>query len=179
MFQVSAIPKWEKRIGRELEFCIEHRATLLQSAKDLGRLARSSRHLAFERRLLMFSRSILLKTILFASVLITFAAAASATTPSDPSTQVSAGTVRTYLTPDLTLKSYFPELAQASAAGFRKTCRCSCGTAFCATDADCGGGVGSCSAFISCCAKQPAAQSFQSSDQVSRQTAAPSIDNCK
>ena len=127
----------------------------------------------------MFSRSILLKTILFASVLVALAAAASATTPSDQSTQISAGTIRTYLTPDLTLKSYFPELAQPSPAGFRKTCRCSCGTAFCATDADCGGGVGSCSAFISCCAKSPEAQSFQSSDQVSRQTAAPSIDNCK
>jgi hypothetical protein len=31
-----------------------------------------------------------------------------------------------------------------------KTCRCSCGFP-CKTDADCGGGVGSCRAGISCC----------------------------
>ena len=128
----------------------------------------------------MFSRSILLKTVLVVSVLAAMASAASAAAPSDQSTQISTGMIRTYLTPDLTLKSYFPELAQPPVAGFRKTCRCSCGTGSCATDADCGGGVGSCSHFISCCAKQPEAQWFLSSTEASRQTEAPVMNfNCK
>ena len=129
----------------------------------------------------MFSRSKLLKTVLFVSVLIAMAGAASAATPSDQSTQIATGVIRAYLTPDLTLKSYFPELVQpSSGAGFAKTCRCSCGTARCATDADCGGGVGSCSHFISCCAKQPEALSFQSSPEASRQTELPVANfNCK
>jgi len=128
----------------------------------------------------MFSRSKLLKTLLFVSVLFAMAGAAFAAAPSDQSTQITTGAIRTYLTPDLTLKSYFPELAQPSSAGFRKTCRCSCGTAPCATDKDCGGGVGSCSAFISCCAKQPEAQMFKSSPEASRQTEPPLMDfNCK
>jgi len=133
------------------------------------------------RRLTMFSRSKLLQTVLFVSVLIAMAGAASAAPSSDQSTQIATGTIRTYLTPDLTLKSYFPELVQPSpGAGFRKTCRCSCGTAPCARDEDCGGGVGSCSAFISCCAKQPEAQMFQSSPEASRQTEAPVMDfKCK
>jgi hypothetical protein len=129
----------------------------------------------------MFSRPKLLKTLLFVSVLIAMAGAAFAAAPSDQSTQIATGAIRTYLTPDLTLKSYFPELVQpASPAGFQKTCRCSCGTARCATDADCGGGVGSCSHFISCCAKQPEAQMFQSTPEASRQTEAPVMDfKCK
>ena len=129
----------------------------------------------------MFSRSKLLKTLLFVSVLLAMAGAAFAAAPSDQSTQITTGAIRTYLTPDLTLKSYFPELVQPSpGAGFRKTCRCSCGTAPCARDADCGGGVGSCSAFISCCAKQPEAQAFQASPEASRQTEPPIMDfKCK
>ena len=129
----------------------------------------------------MFSRPKLLKTLLFVSVLIAMAGAAFAAAPSDQSTQIATGAIRTYLTPDLTLKSYFPELVQPSPSqGFRKTCRCSCGTGSCSTDADCGGGVGSCSHFISCCAKQPEAQIFQTSQEASRQTEAPVMDfKCK
>jgi hypothetical protein len=128
----------------------------------------------------MFSRSKLLKTLLFVSVLLAMAGVAFAAAPSDQSTQITTGVIRTYLTPDLTLKSYFPELVQPVSAGFRKTCRCSCGTAPCATDADCGGGVGSCSAFISCCAKKPEAQMFQASPEASRQTEPPLMDfKCK
>jgi hypothetical protein len=44
-------------------------------------------------------------------------------------------------TPDFLVN---PELARG------RTCRCSCGFP-CQTDADCGGGVGSCRAGISCC----------------------------
>jgi len=128
----------------------------------------------------MFSRSKLLKTLLFVSVLLAMAGAAFAAAPSDQSTQITTGVIRTYVTSDLTLKSYFPELVQPSSAGFQKTCRCSCGTALCATDADCGGGVGSCSHFISCCAKQPEAQMFQGSPEASRQTEPPVRDfKCK
>jgi len=137
--------------------------------------------LAFGRRLPMFSRSILLKAVLVIPVLATMASSASAATPSDQSTQISAGIIRTYLTPDLTLKSYFPELATAAnGPKFHGTCRCSCGSAPCTTDADCGGVVGSCAAAPSCCAKQLEAQSLQNSPEASRQTEAPVVNfNCK
>jgi hypothetical protein len=137
--------------------------------------------LAFGRRLPMFSRSILLKTVLVLSVLAAMASVASAAAPSDQSTRISTGIIRTYLTPDLTLKSYFPELAPAATgAKLHGTCRCSCGSAPCSSDADCGGVVGSCAAAPSCCAKQPEAQSFQSSPEASRQTEAPVMNfKCK
>ena len=136
--------------------------------------------LAFGRRLPMFSRSILLKTVLVALMLAVMAGAASAAAPADQSTQISTGIVRTYLTPDLTLKSYFPELAPvASNPKLHGTCRCSCGSAPCTTDADCGGIVGSCAAAPSCCAKQAEAWS-QNSVEASRQTEAPVMDfKCK
>jgi hypothetical protein len=129
----------------------------------------------------MFSRSILLKMVLIGLVLATMACSASAAAPSDQSTQISTGIVRTYLTPDLTLKSYFPELAPAAnGPKLHGTCRCSCGSAPCTTDADCGGVVGSCAAAPSCCAKQPEAQSLQNSPEASRQTEAPVMDfKCK
>ena len=132
------------------------------------------------RRLPMFSRSILLKTFLVGLVLAAMASSASAAAPADQSTQISTGIVRTYLTPDLTLKSYFPELAPAAGnPKLHPTCRCSCGSAPCTTDADCGGIVGSCAAAPSCCAKQSEAWS-QSSAQASRQTEAPVMDfKCK
>ena len=143
--------------------------------------ARSSHSSRFGRRLTMFSRSRLLKTVLFVSVLIAMAGAASAAPSSDQSTQIATGVIRTYLTPDLTLKSYFPELAPAaSTPKLHPTCRCSCGSAPCTTDADCGGVVGSCAAAPSCCAKQPEAQMFQSSPEASRQTEAPVMNfKCK
>jgi hypothetical protein len=114
-------------------------------------------------------------------VLATMASSASAAAPSDQSTQISAGIIRTYLTPDLTLKSYFPELAPAAnGPKLHGTCRCSCGSAPCTSDADCGGVVGSCAAAPSCCAKQPEAQSFQTSPEASRQTDAPVMNfKCK
>jgi hypothetical protein len=129
----------------------------------------------------MFSRSILLKTLFVGLVLATMAGSALAATPADQSTQISTGIVRTYLTPDLTLKSYFPELAQAANnPKLHGTCRCSCGSAPCTSDADCGGGIGSCSPAPSCCAKQAEAQMFQSSPEASRQTNAPVMDfKCK
>ena len=136
----------------------------------------------FRKEIHMFSRSTLLKTFLFVSTFLVITAAQSAAAPNEQPASSSAGSIHTYLMPDLSLKSVFsvPVLAQPSAAAFRKTCRCSCGTAPCANDADCGGGIGSCSAFISCCAKQPEAQWFQSSAEASRQTEPPVMNfKCK
>jgi hypothetical protein len=154
---------------------------LLQSPKEPGSSARPSLPpWAFGRRLPMFSRSILLKTVFIGLVLATMTSVASATSPSDQSTQIATGIIRTYLTPDLTLKSYFPELPAANGPKLQSTCRCSCGSAPCTTDADCGGVVGSCAAAPSCCVKQPEAQLFQNSLEASRQTAAPAMDfKCK
>ena len=122
----------------------------------------------------MFSRSIL-KMLLFATILL--AAVASATAAAPPKAQSSVGSIHTYLMPDLSLKSVFSvtALALPSGAGFRKTCRCSCGTAPCGTDKDCGGGVGSCSAFISCCAKGDGTLSFSGADKSSRKTELPAF----
>lgn len=136
----------------------------------------------FRKEIHMFSRSILLKTFLLVSTFLVTTAAQSAAAPNDQPASSSAGSIHTYLMPDLSLKSAFtlPVSVQPSPAGFRKTCRCSCGTAPCANDADCGGGIGSCSAFISCCARQPEAQWFQSSAEASRQTEPPVMNfKCK
>jgi hypothetical protein len=125
----------------------------------------------------MFPRSNLLRTFLFMSILLMTAAAASAASPNDQPTTSSAGAIRTYVMPDLSLKSVFalPELPLSPELGARKTCRCSCGTAPCAQDADCGGGDGSCSHFISCCAKSDITQWFPGAEQSSRQTQLPAF----
>lgn len=129
----------------------------------------------------MFSRS-LLKISLFATILLVSVVTASAASPIDQATDTSVGSIHTYLTPDLSLKSAFllPTTALPTGTAHRKTCRCSCGTAPCATDADCGGGIGSCSAFISCCAKNDAALSFSSANQASHKTELPELSSkCK
>ena len=51
----------------------------------------------------------------------------------------------------------------------------SCGTAPCANDADCGGGVGSCSAFIRCCAKGEGTLLSSGADKSSRKTELPAL----
>jgi hypothetical protein len=128
----------------------------------------------------MFSRSIF-KMLLFATILLAAVASATAAAPPNESAQSSVGSIHTYLMPDLSLKGAFavPVSALPSGAGFRKTCRCSCGTGSCSTDADCGGAVGSCSHFISCCAKGDGALSFSGADKSSRKTELPAIKaNC-
>ncbi|HET9837803.1 MAG TPA: hypothetical protein VFR84_06175 [Candidatus Angelobacter sp.] len=129
----------------------------------------------------MLSRSFL-KVFLFSTILMMTVAAASAAAPADQATDTTVGAIHTYLMPDLSLRSTFvvPATALPADAAHRKTCRCSCGTAFCATDADCGGGAGSCSAFISCCAKDDTALQFQGSEQASRRTELPAFkSDCK
>lgn len=121
----------------------------------------------------MLLRSIL-KFSLLAAILVMTVATASAVAPADQAPGNSVQTIHTYLMPDLSLKSALSvPLPLQPTSGFVKTCRCSCGTAKCATDADCGGGVGSCSHFISCCAKQPEAASIQGAQESSRKTALP------
>jgi hypothetical protein len=122
----------------------------------------------------MLSRSSL-KIFLFTTILLVTVVTASAAAPTDQPTDNSVGVIHTYLTPDLSLKSSLlvPATAQPPGAGFQKTCRCSCGTAKCATDADCGGGAGSCSHFISCCVKGDGTQWV--SDQASRKTELPAF----
>lgn len=125
----------------------------------------------------MFSRSIL-KTFLLTTIVLAAVAIASAASSAGGAAANSAGSIHTYLTPDLSLKTTFLVPAQPSAV-HGKTCRCSCGTARCATDADCGGGEGSCSAFISCCAKGNEAQSSRNTEQSCRKNELPAFQaNC-
>lgn len=127
-----------------------------------------------ERRSRMLLRSIL-KISLCATILVMIVTTASAVAPADQTTSNSVQAIHTYLLPDLSLKSaLLVPLSPQPPTGFHKTCRCSCGTAKCATDADCGGGEGSCSAFISCCAK-PEAASIQGAQESSRTTALPAF----
>jgi hypothetical protein len=92
--------------------------------------------------------------------------------------------IRTYLQPDLTLKSVLsPALlppASGSTLAFGRTCRCSCGYP-CKTNADCGPG-GVCAPGITCCDKKlgdPVLQSFQPNPASSRAGEAPIFVNVK
>src|ERR1043166_9055242 len=116
-------------------------------------------------------------------VLLAAGAAIAATTDSSQST-TGVPAVRTYLMPDLSLKTVLspallPQTAsqvESVAAGGPKRhgfCRCSCGFQ-CTTDADCGGS--SCDPFITCCARQenPDAEWFSRGlDQASHKTTPP------
>lgn len=146
------------------------------SSAGAGSSASSSRMPGSPKGDSMFSRSNLPRTILFLSIFLIATATSYAAAPDDQPTTSSFGVIHTYLMPDLSLKSVFsvPVLAQP-ATGFRKTCRCSCGTGSCATDADCGGGVGSCSHFISCCARGEKTQWFLGAEQSSRKTELPAF----
>lgn len=128
----------------------------------------------------MFSRSILLKTFLFISILLMITLASSAAAPANEAVQSYVGSIHTYLMPDLSLKSVL-SVPMAPQAGpnatppkFKGACRCSCATNNCNTDADCGPG-GVCLAAPSCCAKSPEAQWFQDSGESSRKTALPAF----
>jgi len=126
----------------------------------------------------MFSRSNLLKTFLFISILLMTTLASSAAVPTNEATPSSVGSIHTYLMPDLSLKSVFtvPLALQATANAappkLKGSCRCSCAINNCNTDADCGQG-GLCLAAPSCCAKSPQAQWFQDSGESSRKTELP------
>jgi hypothetical protein len=105
------------------------------------------------------------KTLVILCVLVGAAVAIASTPKSTNRSTNSSPAVKTYLLPDLTLKSVIsPALLPAPATSTQavtavaqkrpKTgfCRCSCGFP-CSTDADCGGA--SCDPFITCCDKAP------------------------
>ena len=103
------------------------------------------------------------KLFLVFVLLLAATAAIAATSDSNSSNATVTPATRTYLMPDLSIKSVFPDLLPQSetlapradnfAGGRPKRgfCRCSCGFQ-CATDADCGGS--SCDPFITCCARK-------------------------
>jgi hypothetical protein len=104
-----------------------------------------------------------MRKTLFVVFLLAATAAVAATSNSSSHPATASPAIRTYLMPDLSFKSVFPDLlpqAAASvqqpetlAAGPRRTgfCRCSCGFQ-CTSSADCGGS--SCDPFITCCARK-------------------------
>jgi hypothetical protein len=129
------------------------------------------------------------KTLLLLCVLSLVTVLAASTPAPDARTAASSTAIRTYLLPDLSLKSVIspemlpalpPALTQSGATALaqaprkRGTCRCSCGYP-CATDADCGGTT--CDAFISCCDKSPRDKDtelfYQGMSNSSRKTALP------
>ena len=101
------------------------------------------------------------KTLVILCVLVAAAVAIASTPNSTNRSTNTSPAVKTYLLPDLTLKTVIsPELLPAPATPTQAVtavaqkrpkngfCRCSCGFP-CATDADCGGA--SCDPFITCC----------------------------
>jgi hypothetical protein len=133
----------------------------------------------------MLSKKILL---LLSFVVLMVTAAVAAAAPNHQPIGTSEIAIRTYLQPDLTLKSVLspallPEASGLTVArGGLRTCRCSCGFP-CKTNADCGPG-GVCAPGITCCDRKqgdPALQSFQASAAASSRTGeAPAFNvNCK
>lgn len=105
------------------------------------------------------------KTLVILCVLVGAAVVMASTPTSTNRSTNSSPAVKTYLLPDLTLKTVIsPALLPPAATGTQAVtavaqkrpksgfCRCSCGFP-CATDADCGGA--SCDPFITCCDKGP------------------------
>jgi len=125
-----------------------------------------------------------MKKLFLFVLLLAATAAVAATSESNSSNATVAPAIRTYLMPDLSLKSIFsPDLLPQTAAppqpdtlagGPKRTgfCRCSCGFQ-CTSSADCGGS--SCDPFITCCARKGQssdAEWFRSS-MASHKTAVP------
>ena len=117
------------------------------------------------------------KMLLLLSFVVLVVTAAVAAAPNDQPIGNSEIAIRTYLQPDLTLKSVLspallPEASGLTVArGGSRTCRCSCGFP-CKTNADCGPG-GVCAPGITCCEKKqgdPELQSFQASRAASSRT---------
>ena len=119
------------------------------------------------------------KLFLVFVLLLAATAALAATSDSSSSRATVTPAIRTYLMPDLSIKSVFPDLLpqaaaltsqpDAAPAGATKSgfCQCGCGIR-CSTSADCGGNA--CRPFITCCARKSQnseidwfTQSFESS----------------
>lgn len=116
----------------------------------------------------MTGKKVFPKVLLLSFVALMVTAAVAAAVPNNQPIANSETAIRTYLQPDLTLKSVLspallpPSSVSAVAGGGLRTCRCSCGYP-CKTNADCGPG-GVCAPGITCCDKKsgnPELQSFQ------------------
>jgi hypothetical protein len=122
----------------------------------------------------------MLKTLLVMCFVLVAAFAVAATSTGNTQPANSTTAIRTYLLPDLSLKSFLSLELLAQSPGVptpprkRGTCHCSCGFP-CATDRDCGGTT--CDQFISCCDKNSEHRSWfnQSYSQSSRQTPLPDV----
>jgi hypothetical protein len=96
------------------------------------------------------------KLFLVFVLLLAATAAIAATSDSNPSNATVTPAIRTYLMPDLSLKSVFPDLLPQAAALTPRADNLAGGRPKmgfqCSTDADCGGS--SCDPFITCCARK-------------------------
>ena len=124
------------------------------------------------------------KLFLVFVLLLAATAAVAATSDSSSSNATVAPAIRTYLMPDLSLKTVIsPDLLGQAAAlchsltgwpGARKVGFCQCGCGFrCTSSADCGGS--GCDPFITCCARtgQSSDAEWFRSSQASHKTAVP------
>ena len=108
-----------------------------------------------------------IKSLLMAVLFLLVTAAVASSPAPNASEKNSSTVIKTYLQPDLSLKSVFQLPATAQLAITTKTCRCSCGQP-CTTNADCGGGI--CAPGITCCnapGKQETATYFAERDALS------------
>jgi hypothetical protein len=125
------------------------------------------------------------KLFLISVLLLAATAAIAATSDSNSSSATAAPAIRTYLMPDLSLKTMLSldMLSQAAAQASRADglvvapgqlgfCACGCGIR-CTTSADCGGNA--CRPFITCCARtgQSSDAEWFRSSQASHKTAVP------
>lgn len=125
------------------------------------------------------------KLLLVFVLLLAATAAVAATSDSNSSSTTVTPAIRTYLMPDLSLKSvispdFLPQAApvasqpDATATGATKLGFCACGCGIrCSTSADCGGNA--CRPFITCCARtgQSSDAEWFRSSQASHKTAVP------
>src|SRR5262252_10583611 len=123
----------------------------------------------------MTGKRVFPQVLLLSFVALVVTAAVAAAAPNSQPIANSGTAIRTYLQPDLTLKSVLsprllPQPSESTVAGGGlRTCRCSCGYP-CRTNADCGPG-GVCAPGITCCDKKlgdPVLQSFQPNPASSR-----------
>jgi hypothetical protein len=128
-----------------------------KALESFSAMAGASRIMAHKERSSSMSHTKLLSTTLLVACVFLATVAVAAPVSKDQPINAS---IQTSLQPDLTLKSTLATGLLTTASLHHKTCRCSCGYP-CETDADCGGAVGSCEAFISCCDQGETKSSFQ------------------
>lgn len=169
----GAVPKWEN---------------CSRDAKMLSSAAMRGNTIFPQIAIQSWKETAMRKTLLVVCALSLVTVVAASTSASNTQAVTSSPVIRTYLLPDLSLKSVIspdlvpasakpaPERVTTTAAGPPKRgfCRCSCGYP-CSSSADCGGV--SCDPFITCCDKSPrdkdAEWFYQSVNNSSHKTALP------